>query len=82
MQNEWLPCWAEFAQNIGSLKSVAMNPSITSSGMLSSNGKLCVRLLPATMKLSAFQELLEEEGIYCPKHYKIIYFVQGNMLYT
>ena len=50
--------------------------------MLSSSGKLCIRLLPPTMKLSAFQELLDKEGIHVPDQYKIIYFVQGNLLYA
>ena len=82
MENEWFPSWTEFVQIIGSQKSNAMNPSTASNGVPSSNGKLCIRLLPATMKLSAFQELLDSEGIHCPDQYKIIYYVQGNLLYA
>lgn len=82
MANEWFPCGTEFVLIIGPQESNAMNPSITSNGMLSSSGKLCIRLLPPTMKLSAFQELLDKEGIHVPDQYKIIYFVQGNLLYA
>ena len=82
MENEWFPCGTEFVLIIGSQDSDAMNPSITSNGMLSSNVKLCIRLLPATMKLSTFQELLDKEGIHVPDQYRILYYVQGNLLYA
>lgn len=42
--------------------------------------KICIRLLPPTMKVGVLQELLAKEGFECHQQYELLYYVQGNQL--
>ena len=43
--------------------------------------KICIRLLPPTMKVGALQEILAKEGFECHKQYELLYYVQGSQLF-
>ena len=47
---------------------------------VSTSRKICIRLLPSTMKVGALQELLAKEGFECHQQYELLYYVQGSQL--
>lgn len=70
--------WGKLAFQISRVDQISM--SVLRSSFSASQRKLCVRLLPSSMKVDAFIQMLRDDGFEYNRDYQLLYYVQGNQL--